>query len=195
MPLVYGGTTVQEIIYNGVNLDKVYYGTTLVFTKAKIFGGGNGQSIFNITPGYKKGSASYSNDSAHANYDASNMTFNVRFKSSGSSYIYGWVESRTKTTYDITQYSNATFRVTSWSDYSGYGTQHTCIVYGVTGSTSKNSYGGYNGQTSTSNVVVSLSGAKSKGDTASFYWGISLDRSSGTVEQWSHGRLESIILS
>lgn len=122
------------------------------------------------------------------------MTGNVYFGDSGSSYIYGWANATTKKSYDITQYTKATYNITSWSDYSGYGTHHTCIVYGVTGQTVGNSYSGY-GTTYTGNVEVSLTNAKSKGDTATFYWGITLDRESGTIASWTHGKLNSIILS
>ena len=46
MSLIYNGTTVQKIVYNNVDLDAVYYGSTLVWQKPAVYDGSKFGGIF-----------------------------------------------------------------------------------------------------------------------------------------------------
>lgn len=46
MSLIYNGTTIQKIVYNNVDLDQVYYGSTLVWQKPIVYDGSKFGGIF-----------------------------------------------------------------------------------------------------------------------------------------------------
>lgn len=62
MSLVYNGTTVQKIVYNNVDLDEVYYSTTLVWWKPTVYNGSSFGGLFKngiiSAPPFKTGSTS-----------------------------------------------------------------------------------------------------------------------------------------
>lgn len=90
MAIKYGNTTIQKIMYNGVDLDKVYYGNTIVFSKPTVYGGGNGTSLFSPTS-FNSGTNWHQYDISYANlaqYDLTKMQATLQSTTSGAGTIW-----------------------------------------------------------------------------------------------------------
>lgn len=197
MPLKYGSTTIEKVVYNGVDLNKVYFGSTLVFTKSKIFTGGNGSQIFDIVHGYTTNSSTYPDTNQYNQYDVSTMTATMRYEIHNLTYR-GYADVRTKSTYDISLWSNATFKLKMWQNTrKDWGPNATCYVL-PNGSTSGSNYSqAYQEGTDQveRNVVVSLTTPKATSNDAKFRVYQIASKSSGTAGATTYCQLMSITLS
>ena len=135
MPLIYGGTVVQNIIYNGTTLTKVYYkqGTNdpvLVFATPTIYNGGSGTALFGQKSFvyYLQRASTYMNNSNFSTFDSNTMYGTVTRSTSGSSYHYGVCVIVGSETFDISQYSTLTFTydVTASTSNASLGVSITC---------------------------------------------------------------------
>lgn len=117
MAFKFGTTTLQQVIFNDTDLDKVYFkngdnAAVLVFAKPGIYSGGNGQAVFggkSFAYGENK-NGTYFNNTNFSNVNATNMTGQALYSSSGPRVGHGiFVANKT---FDISLYSKLTFSVT-----------------------------------------------------------------------------------
>lgn len=135
MPLKYGQTVIQNVVYNGVTLRKVYFkngsaSPVLVFATPTIYNGGNGTSLFGSKSFvyYMQRAHNYNNSSVYSSFTPSTMQGSVSRATSGSSYHYGVCYIVGNDTFDISQYSTLTFtyNVTASSSNARLGVHINC---------------------------------------------------------------------
>ena len=111
MPLKFGNTVVQKVIYNGVNLDKVYFGSTLVFATPIVYSGGDGTALFGsksftYDDYYSQPYYRYHNDS-YSSFNASTMTTSMGYRG-GNGTVNGGGYIVTNKTFDISVFNTMT---------------------------------------------------------------------------------------
>lgn len=119
MAFKYETTTLQQVIFNDTDLDKVYFkngnnAAVLVFAKPVVYNGGNGTSIFGSKSFAFRmsGGGTYYNDQVYSNVNATNMTGATAYHSSVNTYQYGIGYFVSNKTFDISLYSNMTINYT-----------------------------------------------------------------------------------